>query len=144
MNRLALTLSCLAFGLSAAVAQSNPISERRDVMKSTGAATREAAAMARGEAPFDAAKAQAVFKTYSDAAKKMAMLYPEGSRSGDNTTASPKIWEDPAGFKAALAKFDTDAAAASAASTDLAGFRSAFGNVTKNCGACHETYRVKR
>lgn len=143
MIRLALAAASLTIGLSAIAAETNPITERKDTMKAIGAATREAAAIAKGEAPFDAAKVQAVFKAYSDSAKKMATLFPDSSKAGD-TTASPKIWEDQAGFKAALAKFDGDAAAASAAATDLAGFRSGFGNVTKNCGSCHEAYRVKR
>lgn len=144
MIRLALAAACLTLGFSAVIAQTNPITERQNTMKTIGAATRDGAAIAKGDAPFDAAKAQAIFKTYSDAAKKMGALFPDTSKSGEKTTASPKIWEDAAGFKAALAKFDTEASSASAASGDLAGFRTGFGNVTKNCGTCHEAYRVKR
>lgn len=144
MIRFALAAACLAIGLSAVIAQTNPIVERQNTMKTIGAATRDGAAIAKGEAPFDAAKVQAIFKVYSDSAKKMATLFPDSSKSGDKTTAAPKIWEDQAGFKAALAKFDTEATAASSAAGDLAGFRTGFGNVTKNCGTCHETYRVKR
>lgn len=144
MIRLALAATCLTIGLSAVVAQTEPIAERRDTMKRVGAATRDGAAMAKGEAPFDAAKVQAIFKVYSDAARKMPGLFPDGSKTGGETTASPKIWEDQAGFKASFAKFETEAAAASAASTDLAGFRTSFGNVTKSCGTCHEVYRIKR
>ncbi len=133
----------LAVGVSAVLAQANPISERRDTMKAVGAATREGAAMAKGEAPFDAAKAQAVFKAYGDAAKKMPGLYPDSAKTGGETTAAPKIWEDQAGFKAAFVKFEADATKGAAA-TDLAGFRTAFGDATKNCGACHEVYRIKK
>ena len=86
-------------------------------MKAVGAATREGAAMAKGEAPFDAAKAQAGFKTYGDAAKKMPGLYPDSAKTGGETTAAPKIWEDQAGFKAAFAKFDADAAKGAAGTT---------------------------
>lgn len=144
MIRVALAAACLTIGLSAVIAQTNPITERRDAMKAVGAATRDGAAIAKGEAPFDAAKVQAIFKVYSDAGKKMPGLFPDNSKAGDNTTAAPKIWEDQAGFKAAFAKFETEASTASGASVDLAGFRTGFGNVTKNCGTCHEAYRVKR
>ena len=66
-----------------------------------------------------------------------------GPPSQAQTTAAPKVWDDQAGFKAAFAKFETDAAAgATVASLD--GFRTAFGAATKNCGACHEVYRVKK
>ena len=143
MIRTALVLASLGLGLTAVMAQSNPIAERKDVMKAVGAATRDGAAMAKGEAAFDAAKAQAIFKTYADAAKKVPTLFPDSSKTGGETTAASKIWEDQAGFKAAFAKFETDAAAG-ATVANLDGFRSAFGGATKNCGTCHEVYRIKK
>jgi cytochrome c556 len=143
MLRTALVLAGLGLGLTAVMAQSNPITERQQTMKGVGGATREGAAMAKGEAAFDAAKAQAIFKTYADAAKKMPTLFPDSSRTGGETTAAPKIWEDQAGFKAAFAKFETDAAAG-ASVANLDGFRTAFGAATKNCGTCHEVYRIKK
>ena len=143
MIRTALVAVVLGLGLTAVVAQSDPITERRNTMKAVGAATRDGAAIAKGEVPFDAAKAQAIFKVYVDASKKMPGLYPDSSKTGGETTAAPKIWEDQAGFKTAFVKFETDSAAGAAA-TDVGGFRTAFGNVTKNCGTCHETYRIKK
>ncbi|MFJ5369818.1 cytochrome c, partial [Bosea sp. CER48] len=77
MIRTALVLAGLGLGLTAVMAQSNPIAERQQAMKAIGAATREGAAMAKGDVPFDAAKAQAVFKTYSDSAKKASTLFPD-------------------------------------------------------------------
>jgi cytochrome c556 len=144
MIRIALAAAGLALGFTAVVAQPNPIAERRETMKGVGAATQQGAAIAKGEAPFDAARVQTIFKTYADAAKKVPTLFPENSKTGGETTAAPKIWEDQAGFKAAFAKFETDATAAASSATDLATFRTAFGNVTRNCGSCHETYRIKR
>ncbi|MCR4521187.1 cytochrome c [Bosea sp. 47.2.35] len=143
MIRTALVLAGLGLGLTAVMAQSNPIAERKDAMKAVGAATRDGAAMAKGEVAFDAAKAQAVFKTYADAAKKMPTLFPDSSKTGGETTANPKIWEDQAGFKAAFVKFEADAAAG-ATVANLDGFRTAFGAATKNCGTCHEVYRIKK
>jgi cytochrome c556 len=143
MIRTALVLAGLGLGLTAVMAQSNPIAERQQTMKGVGAATRDGAAMAKGEAAFDAAKAQAIFKTYADAAKKMPALFPDSSKTGGETTANPKIWEDQAGFKTAFAKFETDAAAG-ATVANLEGFRTAFGTATKNCGTCHEVYRIKK
>lgn len=143
MIRTALVLAGLGLGLTAVMAQSNPIAERKDAMKAVGAATRDGAAMAKGEAAFDAAKAQAIFKTYADAAKKMPTLFPDSSKTGGETTAAPKIWEDQAGFKAAFVKFETDAAAG-ASVANLDAFRTAFGAATKNCGTCHEVFRIKK
>ncbi|HEV7260971.1 MAG TPA: cytochrome c [Bosea sp. (in: a-proteobacteria)] len=143
MIRTALVAAILGLGLTAVVADTDPISERRNVMKAVGAATRDGAAIAKGEAPFDATKAQAIFKVYVDASKKMPGLYPDSAKTGGDTTAAPKIWEDQAGFKAAFVKFETDAGAGASAS-NLDGFKAAFGNATKNCGACHEAYRIKK
>ena len=143
MIRTALVLASLGLGLTAVMAQSNPIAERKDAMKAVGAATRDGAAMAKGEAAFDAANAQAIFKTYAYASKKVPTLFPDSSKTGGETTAAAKIWEDQAGFKAAFAKFETDAAAG-ATVANLDGFRSAFGGATKNCGTCHEVYRIKK
>jgi len=143
MIRTALVLAGLGLGLTAVMAQSNPIAERQQAMKAVGAATREGAAIAKGEVAFDATKAQAVFKTYADAAKKMPTLFPDSSKAGGETTAAPKIWEDQAGFKAAFVKFEADAGAG-ASVANLDGFRTAFGAATKNCGACHEAYRIKK
>lgn len=143
MLRPALVALGLAIGVPAVLAQANPIAERRDTMKAVGGATRDGAAIAKGEAPFDAAKVQAIFKTYADAAKKMPGLFPDTAKTGGETAAAAKIWEDQAGFKAAFVKFEADANAGAAA-TDPAGFRTAFAKVTKNCGACHEIYRIKK
>lgn len=144
MIRTVVVAAGLILGLSAVVAQSDPIAQRRDAMKAVGAATREGAAIAKGEAAFDSAKVQTIFKVYADAAKRLPVLYPETAKSGGETTAGPKIWEDQGGFKTALAKFETEAVAGGAAAKDLDSFRSAFGAATKNCGSCHEVYRIKK
>ena len=69
MIRTVVVAAGLILGLSAVVAQSDPIAQRRDAMKAVGAATREGAAIAKGEAAFDSAKAQTIFKVYVAAAK---------------------------------------------------------------------------
>ena len=143
MIRTALVAASLVLGLSAVVAQSDPIVERKATMKAVGAATGLGAKIAKGEEAFDAAKVQGIFKVYVDASKKMPTLFPDTSKTGGESTAGPKIWEDQAGFKAAFVKFEADGAAG-AGVTDLASFRTAFGNATKNCGACHEVYRIKK
>lgn len=134
----------VALGAGIGSAQTDPISERKALMKEVGAATGRAAAIAKGEAPFSADVVRASFEKYVESSKRMPGLYPDNSRTGGETSASPKVWEDKAGFDAAFAKFGADAQAAIAKSTDLDSFRTAFGDVTKNCGACHQVYRVQR
>lgn len=140
------TLAAVAatLAISAVVAQSDPIAARKALMKGVGGQTALAAKYVKGEEAFDLAKAKAIFATYQDAAAKMPDLFPDNSKTGGDSTAAPKIWEDMAGFKAGFAKFGADAKAASDATKDLDSFKAAFGPVTRNCGGCHEVYRIKK
>ena len=141
MNRLSVIAGLVCLGVS--VAWAGPIDDRQAIMKGIAAATKKGAAMAKGEVPFDAAQAKAILQVYIDGAAKMPTLFPEDSKTGGDTSASPKIWEDMAGFKAAFAKFAADAQAGLSAS-DTASFAKAFGAVTGNCASCHQTYRIKK
>ncbi|MCZ7658466.1 MAG: cytochrome c [Xanthobacteraceae bacterium] len=144
MNRTLLAAAAVVIGITAVAAQSDPIAQRKEIMKGVGAQTKTGAAMAKGEAPFDQAKATQIFTTYEDAAAKMPNLFPANSKSGGETTAAAKIWEDMDGFKKGFTEFGADAKAAKGNVKDLDSFKANFGNVTKNCGGCHETYRVKK
>lgn len=48
MIRTVLVAGVLGLGLTAVLAQSDPIAERRNTMKAVGGATRDGAAMAKG------------------------------------------------------------------------------------------------
>jgi cytochrome c556 len=144
MLRTVIAVAAIAIGVTAVAAQSDPIAARKALMKEQGAQTKIGAGMAKGEAPFDLSKAQAIFANYIDTAAKMPELFPPNSKTGGETTAAPKIWEDPAGFKAGFVKLSNEAKAAQSNVKDLDSFKSAFGGVTKNCGGCHESYRVKK
>ncbi len=142
--RTACVALAVALGATAVVAQTNAISERKGVMKGVGAAAKNGAALAKGTEPYDNAKAKQVFATYAAAAAKMPSLFPDNSKTGDDTTAAPKIWEDMNNFKAAFAKFEAESKAAQASVKDLDSFKVAFGAMGKNCGGCHEVYRIKK
>jgi cytochrome c556 len=134
----------LAVSATVVIAQSNPIAQRKELMKGMGEQARLGNQMMRGQAPFDLAKAQAIFATFTSVPGKMVTLFPEDSKTGGDTEASPKIWEDMEGFKKRFASFETEAKAAQATLKDEDTFRVAFGNVSRNCGACHENFRIKK
>lgn len=143
MRLLALAASAAALVVTAASA--DPIEDRQNIMKERGAQMRVLAPIAQGKQPFDAAAVmEALEKLNANAmATDVDALWPAGSDTGD-TESSPKIWEDMAGFKAAMDKFKADAAAAAAANPqDLAAFQAMFGPLAGNCGSCHETYRLR-
>jgi len=143
MKRALLTMAVLALGATGVAAQ-DPIAARQELMKGIGKQTKMAAAMAKGAEPFDLEKAKAAFAAYQDAAEKAPALFPDDSKTGGDTEADPKIWENKADFEAKFVKLGADAKAAAASVSDLDSFRVAFGGVVKNCGGCHEDYRVKK
>ena len=143
--RSMLVAAALAVGVTAVLAQtSDPIKARKAIMKANGDQAKIGAAMAKGEQPFDLAKAKAIFVQFEDAAAKMPNLFPPGSKTGEDTAALPAIWEKMDDVKARFAKFGQDAKAAENSVKDLDSFKAAFGAVGKNCGGCHELYRAKK
>ena len=145
MIRAFFAVAAIALGVSVALAQQDPIAARRALMKANGDEAKAGAAMAKGEAPFDLAKARKMFSTFADAAAKAPSLFPDNSKTGGDTAAKAEIWENIDDFKARLVKLGTDSKAALDSVTDLDTFKAAFGNIGKNdCAGCHEKYRVKK
>ncbi|MGC1823954.1 MAG: cytochrome c [Pseudolabrys sp.] len=133
-----------ALGTTAVSSQQDPIAARKAIMKSNGQAAGSLAKMIKGEAPFDLPTAKKAFATFEDAAAKMPGFFPDNSKMGGETTASPKIWEDIPDFKAKFVKLGNDAKAASASVKDLDSLKATFPEFAKNCGGCHELYRIKK
>ena len=144
MFRTVLAVAAIAVGVTAVVAQSDPIAARRQHMKDLGAQTKTGVAMAKGEIPYDQAKAQAIFATYVEAGGKIPDLFPDTSKTGGDTAALPAIWENKADFKAKADKLVADAKAAQTSVKDADTFKGTFSGLTKDCGSCHETYRAKK
>ena len=144
MMRTMIVSAALAIGVTAVMAQTNPIAQRKETMKGVGAATQAGNRMVKGEAPFDLAKAKEILQTYAEAADKVHTYFPENSKTGGDTTASPRIWESQAEFRKRFDDWAADIKKASAQTKDLDSFKEAFGTVTKACGGCHETFRVKK
>ena len=145
MKRIAIAAALASFCVS--VAYAGPIEDRQALMKGIAAATKSAAGYAKGETPFDAAKVKALLQVYVDGAAKLPTLFPDDSKTGgtDPTTASPKIWEDMAGFKSTENKYLADVkAAVAAAPADADALKAQIGVLGSDCGTCHQTYRVKK
>ena len=121
----------------------DPLSDRQAIFKSWGDATRPVAAMLKGEAPIDVAKAKAALAAYADGSAKLPALFPDNSRTG-KTEASPRIWAEKARFEGLFAKLAKEASAADAAITDEASFKANFPKVLGNCKGCHDDFREKK
>jgi cytochrome c556 len=145
MIRAVFSVAVIALGMGVATAQQDPIAARRALMKTNGEQAKIGADMMKGEAPFDLDKAKKIFAAFEDAAAKMPALFPDTSKTGGDTAADPKIWENMDDFKARFAKFGANAREAASKVTDLDSFKAAFGNIGKNdCGGCHQNYRIKK
>jgi cytochrome c556 len=144
MLRTVLAVTAIAVGVTVVAAQSDPIAARKALMKDIGAQTKTGGGMAKGDVPYDQAKAQAIIASYVDASSKGPALFPANSQTGGDTAALPAIWANKADFDARFAKFGEDAKAAQGSVKDLDSFKGAFSGLTKNCGGCHETYRAKK
>ncbi len=145
MNKLFLGVAAAAM-LFSGFAHADAIADRKAMMKEkNGAQMGALVKFAKGETPYDAAAVVAALTEMRTGTATFGDLFPAGSETGGETTASPKIWEDMAGFKAALVKFhgDLDAAIA-AAPADQAALGAVLGSVGGNCKSCHESFRVMK
>jgi len=100
----------------------------------------------KGDKPYVQADIDAALAAMADTAAKLPTLYPDsekGAAASGDFSPSPKLFEDKAGYAAAIKAFADAVAAAKASSKDLDSFKAAAPAVTKACGNCHETYRVK-
>jgi len=133
-------VAVVASGLAIA---DDPITIRKGMMKDVGGATKQSVQMIKGEIPFDAAKAKANMDVIANW-NGFASQFPKGTETGNQTTASPKVWQTFDDFDAKGKAMAAHAAkAAAAASHGLDAFKVAFGEVSQSCRSCHQDYRTK-
>ena len=111
MIRTVLIAATIAIGVTGVVAQTDAISQRKELMKKNAQHTKAVSAMVKGDAPFDAKVVTAAFTQWSETAAQLPKLFPDNSKSGGETRALPKIWSDRKGFDAEVAAFAKAAAA---------------------------------
>ena len=140
MIRTVLITATIAIGITGVVAQTDAIAERKELMKKNAQHTKAVSAMVKGDAPFDAEdRDRRVHASGRTPPRQLPKLFPDNSKSGGETRALPKIWDDRKGFDAQVAAF---AKAAAARPTDAEALKKAFPAVSKACGDCHEGYRA--
>ena len=146
MIRTVVVVGTLLLGVGAVMAQMDQVKQTQTVMKGNGKNAGALAAMVKGEKPYDQATVDAALAQFEDTVKKFPTLFPEGTKGlkpeGDYY-ASPKVWEDKAGFDEHIASFGKAVADANGKIKDLDTLKVALPVIGKQCGGCHETYRVK-
>ena len=146
MKRIVVVVGALLLGIGAVVAQQDAVKNAQTYMKGNGKNAGALAAMVKGEKPYDQATVDTAFAQFEDTIKNLPTLFPEsikGLKAEGDYSASPKIWEDKAGFSEHIASFGKVVSEAKAQIKDLDSLKAAFPAVGKQCGGCHETFRVK-
>lgn len=147
MKRVIVVVVAMLLGAGAVVAQQEAVTQAQTTMKANGRNLGGVlSAMAKGDKLYDQAAVDAALNQLDDTAKKLPTMFPEASKGlkaeGDYST-SPKIWEDKAGFAEHIASFAKVVTEAKASVKDLDTLKAAVPGIGKQCGGCHETFRVK-
>ena len=147
MLRTVVVVGTLLLGIGVVAAQQDAVKTAQAIMKANGKNLGGVLGpMNKGEKPYDQAAVTEALNVLDDTAKKLPTMFPEsikGAKWDGDYSASPKIWEDKAGFDASIATFAKAVKDAKASVKDLDSLKAAFPAIGKSCGGCHETFRVK-
>jgi cytochrome c556 len=142
MNRVLLPAVLLVLGATAVAAQNlTVIKERQDLLEAIGKAVKQPGAAFRGEDTFDLAKVQAALKIIQTNAAKLPDLFPDDSKTGEDTEALPIIWQEKKDFADRYPKLVADAKAAETSITDEVSFQEVWPKLMGNCSGCHKKFR---
>jgi predicted CxxxxCH...CXXCH cytochrome family protein len=151
----ALRPSCALFAAASTVLAAGTISlahegatgvvkDRMDLMDGQKEDMKLIGDMAKGNTPFDAAKAAEAARHISVTSKQIPELFPEGS-GGGKSDALPSIWEDFDRFTKSAEDLDRAAAdLATALDANSPDWKGAFQKVSDGCKACHQDFRAKK
>jgi len=139
-------MGVLMLGATAVIAQ-DQLKDTQAIMKANGKNAGALSAIVKGEKPYDQATVDSALAQFDDTAKKLPKLFPASLKGqafeGDYQT-SPKIWDDKAGFDEHIATFAKAVGDAKGKIKDVDTLKAELGLIGKQCGGCHETYRIKK
>lgn len=151
MKLAPILVAALATGLSApapVMAADDAITVRQTLMDSSGAAAAVSGGILKDQIAYSPAVGRNAIMAFAAVAEAYGFFFPEGSLDPARSHASPKIWEDAAGFAAELGKFQAATKAAVAAAgkegpADKAAFAAAVQPILGECKSCHQAYRTE-
>lgn len=147
MKRIVIVAAVLAFSAGAVVAQQDQVKKTQGMMKDNGKNAGALGAIIKGEKPYDQATVDAALAQFDDTAKQLPTLFPESIKAAKfdgDYAPSPKIWEDKAGFAQHAASFGKAVTEAKGKIKDVDTLKAELGAIGKQCGGCHETFRLKK
>ena len=147
MMRTALVVGALLLGAGVVMAQQDLVKQNQDTMKANSKNLGGMIAMVKGEKPYDQAFVTAALAQLDETAKKLPTMFPDsikGMNPGGDYEVSAKIWDDKAGFAAKIDSFAKVVTEAKSKITDLDTLKVNAPAIGKECGGCHETFRIKK
>ena len=150
MRTILLIAAAGAIIASGAIAQeedpfADAVEMRHGLMLQMATEMGKVGAMAKEEAPYDAAVAGKAAANIAAIASVLSMdQFPAGSeyQKATDSFALPAIWEKQDDFLQKIADLNTAAAAfQTAAGTDLASLKAGMEGIGGACAACHKAYR---
>lgn len=140
----ALAAAVAATTLVAETSPADAIKARQQAMEGIGGSMKGLGAIAKKQAPFDAA---VVKKSAAEIAKGLETargLFGPGTDKGDvKTYAKPEAFSEAAAFSASLQASHAAAVALQAVTTEAA-FGPALQQLGGTCKSCHEKYRLPK
>jgi cytochrome c556 len=146
MKRTLVVAGLLLLGMSAVVAQQSVANQTQTTMKNNAKALGGMIAMVKGEKPYDQHAVDTGLAALEETAKKLPTMFPDsikGLKVEGDYNSSPKVWEDKAGFTAKIQSFAKVVTDAKGKIKDLDSLKATAPAIGKECGGCHETYRLK-
>ena len=147
MKRIVVVVAVLAFSAGAVVAQQDQVKRTQAMMKDNGKNAGALSAMVKGEKPYDQSAVNTALAQFEDTAKNLPTLFPEsmkGLKLEGDYDPSPKIWDDKAGFESQINSFAKVVADVKGKIKNLDTLKAELPVIGKQCGGCHETYRIKK
>ncbi len=133
-------------GMVAVAAQQDQVKATQAVMKDNGKNAAALAAIAKGEKPYDQAIVDAAMGQFEETVQKFPTLFPDSTKGlkpeGDYSPL-PKVWEDRVGFNQQVTSFSKAVSDAKGKIKDVESLKATLPTISKQCGNCHETYRIK-
>ncbi|SMX30654.1 c-type cytochrome [Actibacterium lipolyticum] len=135
----------LILGVSAAVAhskvQNEAVKARMESMSAIGSSMKALGKMAKGEANFDAGRAELAVATIVEQAEAVPALF-KAPETDPETEAKPEIWSNWDDF---VAKSEALVGVAQSVDTNsLTGVQAGLGKIGGTCKACHSDYRISK
>jgi cytochrome c556 len=146
MKRIVVVVATLLLGVGVVMAQQDALKNAQTFMKGNGKNAGALGAIVKGEKPYDQATVDTALAQFEDTTKHLPTLFPDslkGQKWEGDYSASPKIWEDKAGFSEHITSFGKVVTEARTQIKDLDSLKTTLPVIGKQCGGCHETFRVK-